>query len=1001
MEFRVLGPLEVVGADGVVAIPAGKQRAVLAVLVLHANEVVATDRLLEDVWGEHQPASGVKSLRYHVSKLRDVLERHGAPRSVIETRVPGYLLRLAGDELDALLFEDLLRRARVGSAENPAQAVNLLDEALGLWRGSPLADFTYRSFAQKEIRRLEELRLGAIEDRLGALVALGRHDDAVRELQVHCEEHPLRERSWGLLMLGLYRVGRQAEGLEAFQRLRTILGDELGIEPSPELKRLEEQILLQDPELDLAVAEPSERPATNLPVRLSSFVGREVELGEVGQLLADARLLTLVGPGGSGKTRVGLELAQRVLDDYSDGVWLVDLASLNDPGLVAATVAAVLGVKDVPGRSLAAGLGVFLASRRVLLVLDNCEHLIEAVARLSRELLEGTDGLRVLATSRELLGVPGEFGYEVGALSLPTEADDCSAVRAGSFDAVRLFVERGETARPGFRLTNGNAPKVGQICRRLDGMPLALELAAACLRVLPPEQIARRLDDRFRLLTGGARTAVPRQQTLRAAIDWSYDLLSEHEQQVFNRLSVFAGAFTLEAAERVCAGGAIEDRHVVVLLSRLVDKSLLATVHDQSGEVRFRMLETIGYYARERLAETGDADVTRRRHAEFHRDLAVGGAAQIRDGHRSWMVRLEVEHDDLRGALDWSLEQGEVELGLDLGGALFGFWNFHRREAKGWYSKLQAVAWGGVSLGRARVLEGFAAFAAEGNQSVAAFEEAVSIYRQLAEHKSLWRALQNLGSHLVELGERARAKAAFEEAVAIQQQAGDAHGCTLQFLGHLVYEEGDHRRARELFEEGVKVGRSSSAPCQSTNLQWMAALERREGNRARARTLLDQALESFRRMAARAEECEVITELAMVTRDEGDLSSAQALLQQSLETARQAGDLLDEARFVVWWVRRLASLETLAGHNQRAVRLYGAVDAHSRADFETWYDFERYDQEEYLDLIRAALDQNTFTQAWNEGKAMAVGELLEYAVEQPATGSVLPGSGTEPSQVTA
>ena len=737
------------------------------------------------------------------------------------------------------------------------------------------------------------------------------------------------------------------------------------------------------------------RTPHNLPEQLTSFVGRQLELIEAGQLLADSRLVTLAGVGGSGKTRLGLELARKVLVNHPDGAWLVDLASMNDPALVAGTVSGVLGVKEEPDRSTISRLRAFLAHRQILLILDNCEHLVEAVAQLVRELLEGTDGLRILATSRELLGVPGEVRYEVGALSLPTPAEEGSAVRAGNFDAVRLFVERGQIVSPEFRLTDANSSEVVQICRQLDGMPLALELAATRLKTLSPRQIAAHLDDRFRLLTGGARTALPRQQTLRAAIDWSYDLLTEPERQVFGRLSVFAGAFTLEATEQVCAGDDVDGRDTMDLLSQLVDKSLVTIVHDQSGEVRYRMLETIRHYAQERLAEAGDADIARLRHAEFYRDLVVGDAARIRDGQRSWMDRLEVEHDDLRQALDWSLEHGEIELGVDLGGGLFGFWllRFHYREAKDWYSKLQPLVRDRVSLGRARVLEGVAAFSSEGEHSIVAWEEAVSMYRHLGEHTSLWRALQNLGQNLVELGKTARARAAIDEAVVIMRAAGNAHGCTLHLLGHLVYEEGDHQRARELFEEGVELGlRFPDAACQSANQLGMAALERREGNLAQARTLLDRALELARRLASQTEECTTIAELAMVDRDEGNLSGAGTLLRQSLDEARQVGDLLDGAWdgawFVVWWARRLASLETIAGRHESAARLYGAVDTHARAAFEVWYDFERYAERRYLDLIRSTLDQNSFTQAWNEGKAMTVAELIDYAQGKGAGASV-------------
>jgi predicted ATPase len=981
MRIQVLGPIAVTCGNRPLALGGPRQQAVLAVLLVSANRAVSADRLIDEVWGSSPPASVRDALYTYVSNLRRLF---GADRLV--RSAGGYQLRVEPDEIDALLFGEEAIRARALLEAEPHRSAEILERGLGRWQGDAYQGVDLPSVSA-EATRLTELKLGALEDLYEARLAVGRHQEAATELQYLCEQHPMRERLWGLRMIALYRDHRQAEALAAYQQVSGLLGEELGIEPSAELRLLEERILLQDPGLVRVAGIPH-----NLPARLTSFVGRQLELIEAGQLLAHARLVTLTGTGGSGKTRLGWELAREVLDEFADGVWLIDLASLNDPRLIAGTVAGVVGVKEDPDRSIVAGLTAFLDDRRVLLVLDNCEHLIEPVGRLCHELLEGAERLKILATSRELLGVPGEVVYELGGLSVPTPNDEPSALRVGSFDAVRLFVERGETARPGFRLSDGNAREVAQICRRLDGTPLALELAATRLRMLSLEQICVHLDDRFRLLTGGARTVLHRRQTLRAAIDWSYELLTGPEQRLFERLSVFAGAFTLEAAERVCAGGNVEGREMVDLLTRLVEKSLLSTVFVRSGDVRYRMLETIRHYARDRLAEAGETDLSRRRHAEFYRDLVLGGVAQIRDGQRAWMDRLEVEHDDLRRALDWAWEHGEADLGIDLGGALFGFWNirFHHQEAGDWYAKLRSVSGDGISLGRARVLEGFAAFASEGEQSVAAGEQAVAMYRRLGENGSVWKALGNLGDVLVGLGETTRAKVVSEEAAAVMQAAGDTHGCLLQVLGHFLYEEGDHRRARELFEEGVELALRVTAPvCQCTCLQSMATLERTEGNSGRARTLLDQALESAHRMDLRMEECAVIAELAMVDRDEGDLVGAGERFRRSLQAARRTENLLDEIWFVVWWVRRLASLEALADHPRRAACLYGAVDAHAREAFDTWYDFERYAEPRFLDLIRAGLDQTSFTRAWNEGMAMARTELLDYALADDADGSVL------------
>ena len=978
MDYRILGPFEIVGDEGSIDIAAPTQREILACLVLNANRVVSTDQLLENIWGEERPKSGLKTLRYHISKLRDSIQPDRRPKQkcLIVTQPPGYLLETEPDLIDAVRFEHHLDRARSIAESDPASGIEELDSALRLWRGPALAGFHDKEWAHLEAGRLEELRVAAVEDRLAAAMALGRHAALIAELEKHSHQHPLRERSWALWMTALYRSDRQAEALRVYQQLRSNLGEELGIEPSQDLQNLEERILLQDPTLRPMIQTPH-----NLPASLTSFVGRNLELIEIQELLGNARLVTLIGPGGSGKTRLGLQLAREALGAFPDGVWLIDLAPLQHGDLVAGAVAAVLGVMEKSDRSIVAGLRAHLRRWRMLLVLDNCDHLVESVARLAHELLEGAEGLRILATSREVLGVPGEVVFEVGGLTVPpTDA----GARLEAFDSVRLFVDRAQAARAGFRINDRNAPLVVEVCRRLDGMPLALELAAAAVRTIGLEQLSRNLEDRLPHLTGGPRTVAPRHQTLQAAIDWSYEVLTDVEREAFNRLSVFAGSFTPEAAEYVCGGGESEVGEVFGVVSRLVDKSLIASFDDPSGCLRYRMLETIRLYAQERLRETASAGEAERRHAKFYRDLVVGAADDIRDGKRAWMERLEIEHGDLRQVLSWAEESDEVELALDLAGALFGFWlhRWHLAEAREWYARLRRMVGSATSLGRGRVLEGYGAFASEGEESAAAFEQAATVYGDLGDEQSRWRVLQNLGHRLVELGETTRARAIFEESVATMQAVGITHGCTLQALAHLVYEEGKVEEARRLFEEGLELGlRSSDAPCQSANLQWMAALERFEGNPTRARTLLTDALDAARRLGMFAEECAVKAELAMVERDEGNLEAARELLEQSLGQACEAGELLEEAEFVVWLGRRYASLEAAGGRAERAVRLYAGVHTHARASFEAWYDFERYASERYLDMCRAVLAAEVYARVWEQGSAMTVAELRDCMAE--------------------
>ena len=461
--------------------------------------------------------------------------------------------------IDARRFEDLVARAELRRAVDPAEAVELLREALALWRGPALADFAYESFASVEASRLEELRLRAIELRLEADLALGRAADVVAELESLVAEHPLREAFWGQLMLALYRSGRQGEALRTYRRAADHVGEELGLEPSAALQRLEQAILVQDTSLDAELRPVAGAPTTaSLPAPLTSFVGREHEVAQVEDLLSHARLVTLTGAGGSGKTRLALETAIRARATV-DGVWFVELATLADPTLVAQAVASALGLREEPERPVESIIVEALGERDCLLVVDNCEHVLEAAADLCATLLSACPHLRILATSRESLDIGGEVAW--GVPTLPTPAGVPATVDVLlRFDAARLFVERATTASPGFVPTADDIADIAAICACLDGIPLAIELAAARLRTLSLAQVAARLDDRLRLLVSGRRDVQPRQRTLRAAIEWSYDLLDEGERATFDRSAWFAAPFSLEAAEAVCAGGEVETR---------------------------------------------------------------------------------------------------------------------------------------------------------------------------------------------------------------------------------------------------------------------------------------------------------------------------------------------------------------------------------------------------------------------------------------------------------
>jgi predicted ATPase/DNA-binding SARP family transcriptional activator len=679
VRFHILGNMSVDTDAGPVAVIGRRRRALLARLLVSANQVVSYDRLVEDLWEGSPPTGARSTLASHISLLRRVI---GSDR--ISGRGGGYLLTVGEGELDSACFEAEAERGRIALDDgDPRAALQWLSRALGRWQGKALADVADADWAMSEVSRLDELRAGAAENLLDARLALGQHHDVVAAAQSAVEEEPLRDRRWAQLMLALYRAGRQADALRTFQRLRSMLGDELGIEPSPRLVALEEAIVLQKPELDWQPPGPAlDRPSfrTNLPHQISSFIGRIDEIHHVRELVAAHRLVTLTGAGGAGKTRLALEVAAGLVEEFPGGVWLVDLAPLSAPELVADTVASVLGVLQQPGQPISKVLAEFVSDQHVLLLIDNCEHLVQACADLADCLLKAGGRVRVLATSRQPLRIPGEKVWQVPPLSTPSEVEAVDVERIRQCDAVRLFVDRSLAASPEFEADDPRA--IMEIATRLDGLPLAIELAAARVGPLGIKGLAERLDDRLHLLTSGSRTASPRQQTLLATIEWSYRLLDPPDQAVLRRLSVFAGSFTLEAAEVVAAGGHVRVGDVVGIAMELMSKSMLvrdAGVGNRPEPARYRILETIRQYASELLsAADGDREghLARNAHAEYYRAMARTAAPEIIGPHQAeWLAVLESEHDNLRLAVaHLSAEPGRKGDALQMVIDLRRFW---------------------------------------------------------------------------------------------------------------------------------------------------------------------------------------------------------------------------------------------------------------------------------------------------------------------------------------
>lgn len=704
MELRLLGRFDVVVDGAAVSLGGPRQRAFLAVLAIHANEIVSVDRLAEEVWGPDLPATAVVTMQRYISHLRRALD--GLPVA-IETRRPGYVLLVDPDRIDAQRFERLVDQGRAHLAAGAAaEAGDVLSQALALWRGDPLADFSYESFARIAITRLEELRAAAVELRIDADLELGRHRDLVPELEALVAAHPLRESYRGQLMRALHRSGRQGDALRVYQEGRHVLAEEMGLDPGIALQELEKSILADAP-VSPAAAAPAP-PAVGiargrLPAELTSFVGRSSEVEDITGLLTTARLVTLTGAGGSGKSRLALRVASAQAPALASGAWLVELGAVTDPAIVPQAVAMSLGVREDSERPVAEWILDALAEAEGLLVVDGCEHLLDAVAALVQQILSHTTDVRILVTSREILDVPGEAAFRVPTLSVPSgDAMPKTLEELRAFDSVRLFLERAAAADSAFAATDEEAATIADLCRRLDGLPLALELAAARTDVLTLRQLADRLDDRFEVLTSGWRTAPPRHRTLRATIGWSYDLLTDDERLLFDRLSVFAGSFTVEHAEAVCGGDELEPAQALNLLSSLVRKSLVVRVHTATpgttaGEARYRLLDTLRDFGRERLHERPDgaATVMQQRHAEHFTRIAEAARPALRsvDGARL-LDALESEHLEFRAVLARALAAGDGEGACRLAAALSEFWDtrYHVHDGRMWLERAIAAA---------------------------------------------------------------------------------------------------------------------------------------------------------------------------------------------------------------------------------------------------------------------------------------------------------------------
>lgn len=1009
VEFRVLGPLDVRDSGSDLTPGSAHQRRLLTALLVYHPQVVSTDRLLDVLWGDSPPSTALKTLRTYLSRLRAALAPapshdaagSGAPavdQSLIVTRSPGYQLSVAPERIDARRFESLLERARQDITDRPRDALAMLDEALGLWRGAAFAEFAHEDFARGEAGRLEELRLAAVEEWLEAMIGAGLHSRAAAEATVFVDAHPLRERPRAQLMRAFYADGRQSEALATYQRCRHLLADELGVEPSAALQQLHRDMLRQrveplpsGPATPTAPVAPVARSVTqnraagplpgDVPAYQTRFVGRQHDLTALADTLTSTRLLTVLGVGGVGKTRLVAELAHRDEIREHGRVWWCDLTGVTDDGAVAATLAAAVGAHEKPDHSAAEAVAAHLGAVPAVLILDNCEHVVAGVAAVTTALSRAAR-TRIVATSRVRLGVDGERLYPVAPLPVTDQA-----AAGGESPAVALFVDRATAVRPGFMLAPEQASMVTTVCQRLDGLPLSIELAAARMGSLNLIDIDDRLDDRFRFLTSPHRTTADRHRTLAKVIDWSYDLLTRTERELFARLSVFTGGFTAASAEAVCAGAGLAPDEVLSTLTALVDASMVA-VGGTTGRARYHLLETLRDYGQQRLRDLGDPRQWQDAHRIHFLALAEAAEQRLAGPHEAEAVaQVESELGNLRAAHRRALADGDVDTALRLSTGLHRYALWRLRDEVFRWAEQAAELPGAAAHPAYPALCGVAAWgAALRGDRIAATHLAGRAQETLAPDDP--RALRSL-EVLMHL---ALWEGRLEDCLRYCDRAAASTDDPTEFLPYTV-------RILAL----VYSGRTDPALDAAAQL---APVADRVGNPTMHTILayaMAEALSADDPLQA-IEHCQRASDLATPVRNQlllGVTSVTLASLRarhgdtaSALRSFRQVIDHLYEGSdWTHLWtgLRSLVELLARAGAHEPAAVLHGAVTGAATAPPVYGDDAERLAT--VADTLAAALGADALTAARQQGRAMHDHEAVTYAVDAIASAQARMAAG--------